>query len=401
MSVAVGLSALVVGAAAAEGAPAPYVIVLVDSETGPAGPQYVGSIPAFEARIDLQNAEGGINGRQIDAVVVDDQTSPTGIQNAVQLALSKNPIGIVSNSALFFLAAKYPQQAGVPVTGNSTDGPEWGEQPYTNMFASDGGSVDPKYPVNTMPGKVLKQLGATRVATYGYGISPNSARAVALVTRSFADVGGSTPIQNATVPYGSEAFTADSLVAKDANVNALWPNLQNNSDLALAVAFKQAGIKLKVANFPTGLDPALVHSSVWSEVQGDYFDAEFHPFQTPNAGTIQMAAAMRKYAGFTKTQFPTFIEYESWLGADLMIKGIQKAGASATPATVIRALRGITAYNGNGLLPYTINYSTIFGHDEPSCVWLYKADPNGFQLVSPNPVCGTDIPGTSTAGTGS
>ena len=53
-----------------------------------------------------------------------------------------------------FLAAKYPQQAGVPVTGTYDDGPEWGTQPYTNMFASDEGSVNPKYPVNTQIGEL-------------------------------------------------------------------------------------------------------------------------------------------------------------------------------------------------------------------------------------------------------
>ena len=36
------------------------------------------------------------------------------------------------------------------MTGGSFDGPEWGTQPYTNMFASDTGSIDPKYPVNTL-----------------------------------------------------------------------------------------------------------------------------------------------------------------------------------------------------------------------------------------------------------
>ena len=34
---------------------------------------------------------------------------------------------------------------------------------------------------------------------------------------------------------------------------------------------------------------------------------------------------MEKYAHFTKTQFPTFGQYEAWAGADLMIKGLQMA----------------------------------------------------------------------------
>ena len=102
----------------------------------------------FEARLDLQNAEGGIDGHKLVPLVLDDQTNPANIANVVQEADAK-AFGIVSQSPLFFLAAKYPNQAGVPVTGSYDDGPEWGTQPYTNMFASDEGSVDPKYPVNT------------------------------------------------------------------------------------------------------------------------------------------------------------------------------------------------------------------------------------------------------------
>ncbi len=49
-------------------------------------------------------------------------------------------------------------------------------QPYTNMFASDEGSVNPKYPVNTQIGRDLPQgtSAATVLGAYGYGISPSS-----------------------------------------------------------------------------------------------------------------------------------------------------------------------------------------------------------------------------------
>jgi hypothetical protein len=69
------------------------------------------------------------------------------VSTAVQSAISKGALGIVSVSPLFCLAAKYPNQKGIPVTGGFFDGPEWGTVPYTNMFASDVGSVDPKYPI--------------------------------------------------------------------------------------------------------------------------------------------------------------------------------------------------------------------------------------------------------------
>ena len=80
-----------------------------------------------------------------------------------------------------------------------------------------------------------------------------------------------------------------------------------------------------------------------------------------------------------------------------MIKGLQLAGTNATQAGVIKALRNVKAYNGNGLLPITINYSTDFGHDPAqSCGWYLRAEKSGFVPVSSQPDCGTDLPGTTT-----
>ena len=150
----------------AEASPAPLTIAYITDVTGQAGSENGTSPAAFKARLDLQNAEGGVNGHKVVPLVIDDQTSPTEIATAVQDAISKGVIGIVSNSALMFLAAKYPEQAGIPVTGSYTDGPEWGTQPYTNMFASDEGSVDPKYPANTgtrlLP-EIARWYGARRL----------------------------------------------------------------------------------------------------------------------------------------------------------------------------------------------------------------------------------------------
>ena len=110
-----------------------------------------------------------------------------------------------------------------------------------------------------------------------------------------------------------------------------------------------------------------------------------------------MSAALQKYENFSKSQFPAFSQYEAWLGADLMIKGIQLAGPNPTQTTVIKKLRGLKSYNGNGILPNPINYSTIFGKDMPqSCGWYLLADKNGFAPTSANAFCGRDIPGTTT-----
>lgn len=389
---------LVWGAAApAAAAPAPITIALITSETGAAAPQDVGTAGAFEARLDEQNAQGGVDGHKLVPLVIDDQTSPTLISTDVQEAISRGAIGIVSESPVFFLAAKYAQQAGVPVTGDDSDGPEWGEQPYTNMFAAVYGSLDPSYPVNTVYGKILKQYGATKLATYAIGISPDSVRANTTVSESFNRVGGTTPVNDASVPFGSVNFTPAALIAKQDGVNALWPNLDSASDIALTEAYKQAGIKLKVDALPVGYSSSLVNSPAWSGVQGAIFETEVRPFQLPNAGTRQMQTGLEKYDHYTSADFPSFSESNGWLGADLMIKGLEGAGPNPTRAAVIKAIRNIKNYNGNGLLPNTINFSTVFGHDLPICVWTLRAEKKGFVPTQSTPTCGTDISGTKTA----
>jgi branched-chain amino acid transport system substrate-binding protein len=376
---------------------APLTIAYITSVTGEGASEDGTSPIAFEARIAQQNAKGGVNGHKLVPLVIDDQTSPSEINTAVQSAISKGAVGIVSQSPLFFLAAKYPQQAGVPVTGSYSDGPEWGTQPYTNMFAADNGSVNPKYPVNTQIGDFLKAHGGTVLGSYGYSISPSSSRAALSTADSFKHAGGKVGVLDTTLPFGSVDFTNPALIAKQKGINAMVPALDNNSNYALATALKQDGIKLKAVLFPTGYEPGVIHSTVWNTLQGDYFMSLFRPWSLPNAGTQNMQAAMEKYAHFTKSQFPSFSQYEAWAGADLMIAGLQKAGKSPTRASTIKALRGITSYNANGLLPNTFDYATNFGHNPAkTCAWVMKAGTNGFTAISSQPVCGTDLAGTTT-----
>src|SRR3984957_2190651 len=400
VAAAVSLPIVSIGAQAttAGASPAPLTIAYITDVTGQAAAENGSSPAAFEARLDLQNAEGGVNGHKLVPLVIDDQTNPSEIATAVQDAVSKGVIGIVSQSVLMFLAAKYPEQAGIPVTGAFTDGPEWGTQPYTNMFASDEGSVDPKYPANTEVDAILKAHGGTVLGAYGYGISPTSTRAAEGDAQAATHLGMKVGVLNTTVPLGGVDFTTDALLAKQHHVNALVPSLDSNSNYALAQALQQAGVKLKAVLFATGYQPDVIHSPAWSALQGDYFVSLYRPWVLPNAGTEQMQAAMEKYAHFTKSDFPSFGQYEAWAGADLMIKGLELAGKNPTHAAVIKDLRGLKSYTANGLLAEPINYSTIFGHDlAHQCSWVMQAQKNGFVPISSQPICGADIPGTSTA----
>jgi branched-chain amino acid transport system substrate-binding protein len=385
----VGLALTPCSAASAAGAP--IKIALITSETGIAASEFSTSPQGFLARVDLQNAQGGIDGRKIDPIVLDDQGSLTTVVTAVQQAISDHVTGIVSDTPFFFAAYKYAQEAGIPVTGGSFDGPEWGEQPNTNMFAADTGSVDPKYPVAVGIAKFLQQEGGTVLGSYGYGISPSSARSASGTAAAAKSLDMKVGVSDISVPVGSVAFTPEALAAKSAHVDSLYASMDNDSNFALLTALEQAGVKLKSAVFPTGYEQDIIHGTIWKAVQGDFFISEFRPFSLPDAGTKQMAAALEKYEHHGPSYFPTYNIYESYVGADLMIKGLLLAGKDATTAAVIKDLRSVTSYNADGLLPKVIDYATVFGKNggDALCDWYMKAEKDGFVASTTAPICGT------------
>ena len=193
-------------------------------------------------------------------------------------------------------------------------------------------------------------------------------------------------------------MTTPALVAKQKGCNAFYAGLDDNSNFALGrgaqAVRRQAqgdGLPDRVRAEPHQLDGL-------ERGAGGLLRHGLPPVPAPERrDPARCSRALEKYEHFTSSEFPTFSQYESWLGADLMIKGLELAGKNPTQAGVIHALRNLKSYNGNGLLPETINYSTDFGHDLPqSCGWYMVAEKNGFVATSSTPYCGKDLPGTTT-----
>ena len=385
------------GGGSSSGSGAPLKIALVASLTGADGALNADSPKGFTARVDAQNAAGGINGHKIDPIIIDDQTSPSQVVVAVQQAISDGVVGIVSNTPLMFAAFKYAQQAGIPVTGGSFDGSEWGTQPNTNMFPADAINTDPKVPWSKSTGAFLSSHGGTIVGTYGYGISPSSTHSTYGVASSAQAAGLKVGVMDVSVQFGSESFGTQALAAKSPGVNALTAQMDVNSNMALLQALNQNGVYPKVVSFATGYGSGLVNSNVWATAQGVYFATSFRPWNIPlNSGTKTMQASFRKYAGFSSTDFPDFGQNETYTGADLMITGLEKAGANPTPASTIKALRSITAYNADGILPVSLDYSTNFGYNtKQACSWYEQAQKTAFKPISSTPQCYPFIPGSS------
>ena len=346
---------------------------LITSLTGSASPEYTGIVPAAKARIAQQNAQGGIDGRQIKLDVVDDQSTPQGDATAAQDLIAKGVFGVIGETPFLFGGYKPLQAGGLPVTGGGYDGPEWGQQPNTNMF-SIGGPVDPHYPANNGAALFMKSLGVTTVAAFGYGVSPSSTAAAKGFVVAAQSVGLKKGYLDTSIPFGSVQAGPIALSLKSSGVDGLDMPLDDNTNFAIIAAADQAGVKLKVALSATGYGQALLDdTAVLGPANGTYFNTVGEPVELHTAATQAFQAALAKYANYTGV--PGFDWYEGWGSTDLMIKGLQMAGKNPTRTSFITALHTVTDYDANGLLAAANLTLALFGQAPATAVRLVRPAP--------------------------
>jgi branched-chain amino acid transport system substrate-binding protein len=369
---------------------------LIVPETGPASPEYTGIVPAAKARIAMQNAQGGVDGRQISLDVIDDQTNPAQDATAAQDLVSKGVFGVIGESPVLFGGYKALQKAGVPVTGGGYDGPEWGQQPNTNMFSVTG-AIDPHAPAYTGTAEFMKAHGVTTAGSFGYSISPSSTASAKGFIQSAGVAGLKKGYLDTSVPFGSVAVGPIALTLKSQGVNGIWLPLDDNTNFAIITAAKQAGADLKVSLSATGYGQALLDdTAALPAANGTYFTASGKPVElgTPQLQAFQ--AALAKYANFSGV--PGFDWVMGWTGADLMIKGLQMAGTNPTRQGFINALHTVNNYDANGILyPADLTLKSFGQPVAKQCVWIVQLQGTKFVPVPSDgsPTCGTLIPNSN------
>lgn len=337
-------------------------IGFVTEQTGPAASTFGGGNLGALARFDLQNAEGGIDGRKLVLVPVDDGT--IGAKAADQeLIENQNVFGIIDISSFAIEGAPYLQQLGVPVTGGAFDGPEWGQQPYTNMFsflppldAPIGGKF---YLYNTND-IFMKSIGITKLATLAYGISPSAVQTDVSTLQAGEALGIKGCYTNNSVQFGQSSFTTEALAIANSDCDGTFAALVDSSDVALAAALKQGGVSAKQF-FETGYDQTVLNDPAsLNALDNVYFPADWN-YTDPSPGVAGMVAALHKYDK-SLSGIPSGGLTGSYLGADLMIQGLEVAGANPTRASFISGLHKVATYDAHGALqPLGYNHFATVG----------------------------------------
>ena len=367
----------------------------VSDQTGRAASSNANAIKGFRARIDRQNADGGINGRKIEIVAKDDASDPAQYLTAAKTLVQQEKVFLVSTvSSVTYGGAPYLSQQKVPVVGAPFSGPEWGK--YTNMFGVNG-SPDPSHPSFTTFGTYFKQAGATKFASIGYGASPASAAGAKSIATSVRKAGIPVAYLNTSVQFGS-SFQSEAIAIKNSGADAVFANLDTAAVIQLLTALKQNGVHLKASLFPTGYGQDLLDQpTALQAAQGASFAVLWKPAQVDDAATKQEVADLAKYAHYTGV--PGFDYTYGYLTADLTITALRQGGKSLTRASVISGLRKVTSWTGDGLTAGPVSFApSAFAKADAiqeggnNCIYVATVQNKAF-TVTDKPVCGTKIAG--------
>ena len=367
---------------------------LLTDLTGAAASTFADTADGANARFFLQNSEGGVNGRMLKLDVVDTTSSPLGAQTAAEVLISQKAVfGVMAVSALTFGSSVYLHSQGVPVVGSALDGPEWYQEPNSNMFNIEGAS-SPHYPSYTTEGEFYKSLAVDRIAFVADN-TPSSARGVKQVINS-AKSAGLRSCADIVVPLGAVDLTAIALSIKRAACDAAECSCLLTTSLALAVGLRDTGLDVPVV-FDAGPAQAVLASpETVHESAGDFFPAETY-YSGPAYNSL--VEALKRYDPHYTGGVPDLGLIDGWQAADLFIKGLQIAGQNPTRQSFMAPLREVSGWDANGLRVSPVSFQP-FGQAPRQFCLLYLTVQNSQYADHPasgKPYCGTLIPNSNTS----
>jgi branched-chain amino acid transport system substrate-binding protein len=199
---------------------------------------------------------------------------------------------------------------------------------------------------------------------------------------------------NTQVPFGSTDVGAMALAIKKAGVDGLSLPVVPNTAFALAGALKRLGVPMKSVLLATGYGGDLLQSApAVAAAQGYEFSSVGLPIETDNAATKKFAENLAA-VGVTGT--PTFAEQHAYVAMTAFATGLAKAGDKPTRDSFIKALRGVSDFDAEGLLaPSKIDFSNFkqigAGGNLAGCVYAAKLEGSKFVPVGDGPICGKNI----------
>jgi len=356
----------------------------ISSQTGVAAATHKNAHKSCQARVGAQNAKGGVNGRKINVQYIDDQSSGANLTAAQDLVQNRKAFAVIDNSAFAFLAWRFLKDQGVPMIGGGFDGSYYYNKGNENIISGLGnGTPVPGLTYDTTT-RVMKQMGAKKVAAVGYGASPSSSESAKATETFGADsVGLKGVYLNNTLEFGGTDVGPVVLGIKNSGADGLYLPLDSDTNFAIVQGLQQNGVKMKANILATGYSQDLLDQPIAQTIQpSDVMFTAYRPVELGGKAIKQFQSDLKKYAGITGV--PDYGTYTGYIVCDMMIKGLQAAGKNPTRQAFVDGIRKGGPYNGAGLLcqPIDLSYETFGKVSKDSCTWFVSVKDGKFKVLN-------------------
>jgi len=355
------------------------------SKTGVASATSGTSDIGCKARVGRENANGGVNGRKINVQYADDQSSAKNLTAAQDLVQNKKVYAIVNDSAFAFLTYRFLLDNNVPTIGGGYDGTYYGTPGNENIISGLGNQAPVTGVTTDLGARIMKQLGAKKVAALGYGISPSSSNAAKSFTEFAAPAVGLDGVYtNTTVDFGSTDVGPLVLGIKNAGADGAYYAMNANTNIAIAQGLKQNGVDMKANLMATGYGQQLLDQPIANQLgPGVIFTQGWQPVELNTKATKQLQADLKKYANFTDV--PDFGVYTGYTDCDLLITGLKQQGDNLDPSTFASGIRELGNVNPANLncQPLALGLDTYGKPPSENCQYAMYVKDGKFALLKP------------------
>jgi len=345
-------------------------------------------VDGIEAYFAYRNSEGGIYGRELQVADVIDDELGQNQQKALDIVSSDDYFG---NFQATLLATGWGDldDAGIPTYA-------WG---INSTEAANRSHIFPSLAVRCADCRrpavpyIASQVGATKAASIGYGVSENSKVCTDTVAKAFdlyqEDSGVEMAYTNDDLDYGLPNGIGPEVSAmKEAGVDFISTCIDLNGMKTLAQELERQGMDDVVLYHPNSYDQGFISEGA-DLFEGDVVSVQFRPFEATAEGTglEQFQTWMEK-----EGKEPTELAMVGWINAAMAYDGLLAAGPDFDRQSVTDAFNSITDYTADGLLvpiDWTAAHTPYSDGDpeaetDPECVSYVRVEDGAFTIADPD-----------------
>jgi ABC-type branched-subunit amino acid transport system substrate-binding protein len=340
-----------------------------------------------KAYFDYRNSQGGIYGRKLVLAKELDDELGKNQQRALEIISAKDSFGAFSATQI---ASGWGDisKAGIPLY-------VWNIHAESKSPSIYGASAIPCFTCTARrTAYVAKLTKAKKVASLGYGVSPNSKACAqankASIEKYSNDIGGTKFVYlNDNLAFGLQNGVAPEVSAmKKAGVDLVITCIDLKGDKTIATEMGRQGMGDVPMFHPDLYDQAFVKEAA-DVFEGDYVSVAFRPLENKKNASVNL---FEKWMAKQGNPEQSEIAMHGWIAADIAYTGLKAAGENFDQAKVIAATNKIQNYTADGLIapidwdrqhePPTEADNATHGAD-PDCFPILQIKNGAFALVGP------------------